>query len=171
MWRSPWETRGSGVFSYLLAWCRQMCSCRHIPAGVRLMARLILSFTSLWKRWSSIESAVSAMLRSRHAAGEAFLSRGFADLCVFLPADPRLRPLWREVVTSPLKYVCHRATGPSWLILETHWCMTPPDTVALSGQTCRRHRIGFRRRRMSLIWLWNQPRYRISSEDAFSCDD
>lgn len=44
---------------------------------------------------------------------------------------PPSAPLWREVVTSLWKYVCHRATGPSRLIQETHSCRTTPDTGTL----------------------------------------
>lgn len=90
-------------------------------AGFKLghKAQLILWFICLWKWWHSIESAVSVMLRSRHATAEAFCHRVLL-ICVFSRLLTPLSPLWREVVTSLLKHVCHRATCRPWYWKHAH---------------------------------------------------
>lgn len=137
-------------------------------------ARLILSPTCLWKRWHSIESAASLMLRSRHAAGEAVLSHGFADLCVFLPADPPQPPLTGsgditvKVCLSPGHKPFLADTGNT-PVHDSAWYSEAVGANAQTASPWLRQRLQSsdeNEMRMILMWLWNQPGYRLSREDA-----
>lgn len=127
-WRSPWETRGSGVLQLPTS---AMWSTRHIMASVPLTltpSRWDRQDLNQTKRPDSFfrllvcenDDTVLSQLWVRCLDPGTPQAKLFCHtvllICVFSCLLTPLSPLWREVVTSPSKYVCHRATGPSWLI-------------------------------------------------------